>query len=225
MLRIRAVLLAASAATALCLPVSALAHSDSHGFAFGNDGDFDWAIVSDNNTSMSGQFDPGVLEDLKDRFGSHFLMIEDHRERYVITDRELFERAQRASQRIGRYGREIGEIARAQASLAMEKSRPKVKAAKLRVKQRELERKIDRAEREGEPTDDLERELEDVTIRLEATESASRSFARTDDERENLKRRRDDAKVRLHREVEKINDEMRDILRSAKTRRLAERVD
>ncbi|HYJ34411.1 MAG TPA: hypothetical protein VE326_14475 [Candidatus Binatia bacterium] len=226
----RAVALAASAALVLAAPALSLArgesHAKQHGYAYGNDGDdFTWAVVDGQSTSMSGQLDHPTLQDLKDRFGDRFLYIEDDEDGYVITDRAMVERARRATQRIGQYGREIGEIARTQVKLSMSEARPKLRRAELLREQAELRREIARAEREGEPTDRLERRLDRVTTRLEADEEVDRGFELSSDEKRDLTRRRDEAKARLHEAVEQVNREMRDILRDAKGRRIAEPVD
>ena len=231
---IRAAAVAASVVLILAAPSLSRAHGDSHanshakdhGFAYGNHGDdFTWAVVDGDNTSMSGQLDHPTLEQLRDRFGERFLYIEDDEDGYVITDRAMVERARRATQRIGRYGREIGEIARTQAKLSLSESRPKIRRAELLREQAELRREIDRAERQGEPTDRLERRLDRVTSRLEVEDQVYRVFALSSDEKRDLTRRRDEAKARLHEAVEQVNREMRDILRDAKDRRIAEPVD
>lgn len=226
---IRAVALAASAALALSVPCLSLAHEEDHGaqhgFAYGHDDDFTWAIFDEGSTSMSGQLDPETIETLKDRFGNRFLYIEEDEDGYVITDRALVERARRASRRIGQYGREIGEIAATQAKLSMSEARPKMRRAELLLEQAELRRKIDRAERRGDDTEELERKLDRVTTTLEATDQAYRGFELSSEEKRDLTKRRDRAKTRLHEAVERTNGEMRDILREAKSRRIAERVD
>ena len=228
--RIRRAALAAAAALVLAAPSLVFAHGDSHakqhGFAYGNHGDdFTWAVVDGGATSMSGQLDHPTLEQLKDRFGERFLYIEDDEDGYVITDRAMVERARRATERIGRYGREIGEIARTQAKLSLSDARPKMRRAELLREQAELRREIDRAERQGEPTDRLERRLDRVTTRLEVEDQVYRGFELSSDEKQDLTRRRDEAKARLHEAVEQVNREMRDILRDAKDRRIAEPVD
>ncbi|HTM00729.1 MAG TPA: hypothetical protein VL503_06355 [Candidatus Omnitrophota bacterium] len=227
---IRAAALAALAALVLAAPSLSPAHGDSHasqhGYAYGNDrDDFTWAVVDGGNTSMSGQVDHPTLDQLKDRFGERFLYIEDDEDGYVIIDRAMVERAHRATERIGRYGREIGEIARTQAKLSLSEARPKIRRAELLREQAELRREIDRAERQGEPTDRLERRLDRVTTRLEVEDQVYGGFALSSDEKQDLTRRRDEAKARLHEAVEQVNREMRDILRDAKERRIAEPVD
>jgi hypothetical protein len=182
---IRAVALAASAVLALSIPSLSLAHGNphakEHGFAYGTEDEFTWAIIDGGSTSMSGQLDHDRIETLKDRFGDRFLYIEDDDDGYVITERALVERARRASRRIGRYGREIGEIASTQAKLSLSEARSRMR---------------------GE-----------------------RGFELSSEEKRDLTKRRDLAKTRLHEAVEQINEEMRDILREAKSRRIAERVD
>lgn len=180
---IRAVALAASAVLALSSPTLSFAHGETHapehGFAYGNDDEFTWAIIDGGSSSMSGQLDSETIETLKDRYGDRFLYIEDDENGYAITDRTLVERARRASKRIGEYGREIGEIARTQAKLSLSEARPRFR----------------------------------------------RGFELSTGEKRDLTKRRDRAKARLHEAVEQTNEEMHEILREAKSRRIAELVD
>jgi len=222
--RIRAVMLAAGLVLTLAAP-AARADNFSSGYGFGNDDDFAWTIVSGDNTSMSGQLDQEKLDDLKDRFGSRFLYIEDKDQGWVITNRGLIDRAQRASQRIGKYGREIGEMARASAKLALDARRPNREIGRLREERRELRREIDRAERNGDSTDELEKELFKVNVAIQANEGMAQSWKLSSEERDDLTRRREAASAKLREAVREIHQEMRDILQDARERHLAERVD
>lgn len=222
--RIRTVLLAAGLALTLIAPAALAGHHSSR-FGFGDDDDFSWTIVAGDNTSMSGQLDPEKLDDLKDRFGSRFLYIRDKDQGWVVTNHEMIERAQRASERIGRYGREIGEMARASAKLALEARRPTRDIARLREERRELRREIERAERNGDATDDLEQELFQVNIAIQANEGIAQNWKLSSEERDDLTRRREAASAKLHEAVREIHQEMRDILQDARERHLAEPVD
>src|SRR6185503_14215308 len=93
--------------------VSAANHE--HGYSFGSDDNLGWAIVSDDNTSMSDMSTLDSMDDLKSEFGDEFLYIRLGKDRYVIRDRALMRRAQEAARPMQEAGREIGEIARAQA--------------------------------------------------------------------------------------------------------------
>lgn len=228
--RVRAVLVAASAVFALSIPSLSFArddtHAKEHGFSYGTDDDgLTWAVVDGSGTSMSGQLDHATIETLRDRFGDRFLYIEDDEGGYGITDRGLVARARRASERIGRYGREIGELARTQARLSISEVRPKMRRGELLREQAELRREIDRAERDGEPTEALQRRLDRVTARMEAEDHVDRSLELSSEEKRDLTRRRDRAKTRLQEAVRQMNEEMRDILSTAKERHLAEPVD
>jgi len=233
--RIRAVAIAGFALFVLALPVLVAAHSDSHksksshrsnhSFSFGDDDDFGWSIVTDGgSTTMSG-LDSRDIEDLKDRFGDEFLVIRDHDERFVITDSDMIDRAQRTTRRISEYGREIGELARAQAKLALAGMSTRRDVERLREKRRELQRELDRAEREGEDTDALDHQLMSLDIQIQVHQSMARNNRLSSEERRDLERQRDKASESLRREVKKIEADMRDILREAISRGLAERVD
>jgi hypothetical protein len=226
---IRAVALAAAAVLAVSIPTLSFAHDESHGTehgdSYGTDDGFTWAIIEGDNSSMSGQLDHDLIEKLKDRFGDRFLYVEDDEDGYVITDRALVERAHRASRRIGQYGREIGEIARTQVRLTLSESRPKIRRAELLREQAELRREIDRAEQRGDDTEALERRLDRLTTKLEVSDPVDQGFQLSAEEKQDLTKRRDHAKARLREAVKQTNDEMHSILREAKSRRIAERVD
>lgn len=216
--------LLAVAVVAVALPSAAVARSSSHSMSFGTDDEFAWAIISDQHQSMSGGIDMD-LEELKDQYGDRFLVVRDGDERYVITDEGLVRRAERSASEIRKYGTEIGEIARTQARLSLSENRQDKSIAKLSKRRKALEKAIEVSERRRESTDDLEQDLFRIRVEMQALEGVQRGFALTSDERDDLSRRRDVAKERLQRGVRRIQRDMREILETAKSRGLAERVD
>ena len=112
------------AAAILCLAVPG--SSSAYSYAYGSDRDeedsFSWAIIAGGNTSMSNMRDLDSIDDLKDQFGDEFLYIRDGKDRYVISDPGMVERALEASKEIRKYGKEMGKLARAQARLAVDES-------------------------------------------------------------------------------------------------------
>jgi hypothetical protein len=170
------------AAAILSLAVPGTSSADS--YAYGSDQDeedsFGWAIISGENTSMSDMRDLDSMDDLKDRFGDEFLYIRDGKDRYVISDPGMVERALEASQQIRKYGKEMGKLARAQARIAVDES---------------LQSWGGRGDR------------------LSASE------------KKELRRRSDEASKRLQQGVRRVQRDMHEILKAAKSRGLAERLD
>ena len=230
----RIVIAFAAAALAVVPPALTRAHSADHGsmhgdadhgFAYGDDEDFGWAVVSGDQTSMSGALDHGTLESLKERFGDDFLVVDDGGHRFVITDEKMLDRAQEAARDLQKYGREIGVIARTQARLALGGARPDRRIERLERRRAAVEREMRDEERRGESTDDLEIDLMQLQAQLDALKGIQKGFALTDDQRGDLTRRKEEAEDRLRRCVRKIHDEMKDILKEAKSRHLAEPVE
>lgn len=108
-----------AAALSIALPASFSAGS---GYSYGTDSDQEhgvsWAVVTDQGTSLSETDEFDSLEDLKAEFGPEFLYVRDGRDRYVIRDEELVARAERAQERMQKYGKEVGEAARAKVKAA-----------------------------------------------------------------------------------------------------------
>ena len=224
---------AAAAVLALALPSMSGAHSKSHAtsavhenhtYSFGDDDDFHWAIISDDGMNLSGHFDRDLIEELKERHEEPFLLIGEDDEAYLITDEDLVERAQRAGQRIREHATVIGALARAQARLSLGDSRLDRRVEKLERKRKALKKSIRDAERQGDSTDELEQELFQVKVALQALEGVERGFALTSKERDELIEQRDEASQRLRRAVDGIKREMREIAKTAKSRGLAERI-
>lgn len=227
---------AAVAVCALALPSLSDAHrtshakpavhdSQNHSMSFGDDDDFHWAVIADEGASMSGHFDSDLIEELKERYEKPFLLIGEDDRNYLITDEELVERAQRAGQEIRKHAGEIGDLARAQARLSLGEAGLDKRTDKLEKKVRVLRKSIRDAVRRGDPVDDLEQELFQAKVALRALEGVNRSFTLTSRERDELVEQRDRASKRLQRAVDGIKREMRDILKEARSRGLAERLD
>jgi hypothetical protein len=215
-------------ATAACFvlaPTTSTAHSNSHGPYQDDKQGFGWALISGGNSSMSDMQDLDSIEDLKSRFGDDFLYIREGRDHFVIRDRKLVERAREAASQIQRHGKEIGKLARAEAALALSGSRVTRREAKLEALQSKLESRIERAERRGDPTEELERELDAVNRELDSVESDDARERLTGTERSKLSAQRDEAREGLERAVREIERDMREILRVAKQKHLAEPLD
>lgn len=231
----RIVIAFAAAALAVVPPTLTRAHSNdpgvahgdaNHGFSYGDQEDFGWAIVSGDDVSSSGWPDRPLLDSIKERVGDEFLVVSDHDLRFLITDEKLVERAQDAARDLQKYGREIGVLARAQARLALGDARQDRQIARLERRRARLEQELrDDRDRGDESMEELDQELMQVKVELHALESVQRSLALTSDDRKDLTKRRDEASERLRRAVRQINDAMRDILKEAKERHLAEPVE
>src|SRR2546426_12094838 len=106
--------LAMAVLTLAAIPANASAGRYTYGLD--NDRDYlGWAIVSHDNTSMSGLDDLDSVERLESDFGEEFLYIRLGSDRYVIRDRSLIARAQDAAKPMHEAGRVVGKIARARA--------------------------------------------------------------------------------------------------------------
>jgi len=199
------------------------AHEDS-GTAFGYDGDFGWSIVRDKGETNSGQIDRDLMRDLKDRYATPFLIISDKSDRYVITDEKLVHRAEDSAEEIQKYGKEIGEIAGAEAKLALSDTRHDSQKSEIERKRKSLEEEIRSGNPDRERLDDIENELFQLRIELHALEGVERGSRLTAEERDDLKERRAVAKKRLQVGIDRINEEMREILDTAKERGLAKKI-
>jgi hypothetical protein len=216
-------------ALAACLALGSPVPSSAYSYAFGNghddDGDLGWAIVSDGNTQSSDLSDQAILDDLKDHYGDDFLYVRDGKSQYVIRDPRLVERARASSSEIGKYGREIGKLARAQAALALDNLGMPGQRRTLERTMRDLDREIARSERRGEPTAGLERARDRIQKEIDSLPDEGRSARMSPAERENLTRQSEEAQRHLHDAVQKLRRDIRDILREAKERGKAEKLD
>jgi len=143
-----------AAALSIALPA---AFSAGGGYSYGTDSDkehgLSWAVVTDQGTILADLDELDALEDLKAEFGPEFLYVRDGRDRYVIRDEELVTRAERAQERMAKYGKEVGEIARAKVKAAFAGE----EGAKQRTKS------IEHATRRlKEATKDMKREIREI---------------------------------------------------------------
>ena len=222
-------LFALAALFILISPVPSSADSSSHskhGYSFGfdDDEDFGWAVVMDGHNTSTNVGDWDVIDELKEKYDGDFLYVKDGKDQYVIRDPRLVERAQASGSEVGKYGKEIGTFARAQAKLALSSLGSSEQRRSLERAQRELEREIRHSERNGESTQGLKRALKHIQEEIDSLpdddhESLSAS------EREDLRRQSDEARKHLQDAVRKMRRDIRDILREAKERGKAEKLD
>lgn len=210
---------------ALCLFVAALAlaHPPSHAKGY-RDSDLSWAIIDDDHNHSSNLDELEEIEDLKSRFGDTFLYIRDGKERYVITDPALVRRAEEASHRIGDHAKEIKTIAKAQAKVAVSHAQGVRARAKLESIEAQLEAKVESRELRGEEADELREALDRVREDLEEIEAGNEPRPLTRSEEQELERRREEAHAELDKAIREMRSEIRDILKDAKQKGLAERV-
>ena len=181
-----------------------------------------WMIVDHDNTSMSSMRDLDDLEGLKRTFGDEFLFVRDGEDRYVIRDRALVKRAWDAQRPVGEAGRKIGRAARAHAIEALSGWSDQADQVRQARKIEKLSRKIDRAEARGESGPEIEREREQLK-RAAGNGSDDRKAVEHDSPRARARER--DADVDLDRAIKNMKREVREILREAKSRHVAERVE
>ena len=91
--------------------------------------------------------------------------------------------------------------------------------------ERELEREIERSEREGESTQGLKRALGHIREELKALPDEDENTGLSASERDDLRRQSDEARKHLQDAVRKMRRDIRDILREAKERGKAEKLD
>src|SRR2546429_301353 len=108
MSRNHVVLVALAFLATVLLPARASANSNSYGFDTDRDR-FGWAIVSDGNSTTTDLDDQEAFDRLKEEFDGDFLFLREGDDRYVVRDRGLIERAQRAAAPVNEAGRELGE--------------------------------------------------------------------------------------------------------------------
>ena len=207
------------------LPAGALAGKYAYGFDDKERDRLGWALVSGDNTSMSDMSDLDSMDKLKSEFGDEFLYIRLGGDRYVIRDRSLMTRAHDALRPMQEAGREIGVIARAHAEQAMEGSQDARERAKLARRIAKLSGKIAQRVSRGETTEDLEREQERIQRQLEDLRDDSRDELASRHEEQEQDARDRAASERMGKAARRLNQEMRDILRDAKSRHLTKRVD
>ena len=226
--------LALAVLVALVSPVPSSAHSHAgvHAYSYGYqrghqaDDDFGWAVVSGGDAHTSDLDDTDILERLKDRYDGDFLYVRDGKEHYVIRDPRLVARADQSCDEIRKYGKEIGQLARAQAKLALAGLQFSGQRRSLERAARELEREIARNERHGDSTEGLERALRHIRDEIEDLPDEDHATSgMTAKERADLERQSRDAQEHLQGAVKKMRQDIRDILREAKEKGKAEKID
>ena len=215
----------AMVAIASLIATPSSARGRNQGQDFNEDGDFSWTVISPDGQAMASQLYRDRIDEWKDRFGEEFLIIRDGEHKYVIADKELFQRAKRASGEIRKHSSEIGAYANAQARLSMAEMRTDERQAELKERRRQIEREIQDRERRGRSTDALDQKLLAVTSELQALRSMQTQNRLSPDEKRALRRRSDEASERVQRVVDRINQEMRSIYETAKSRNLAHPVE
>jgi len=223
MSRNHVVLVGLAILTSIFLPPAASAKDSSISFDTDRDG-FGWAIVSGENTSMSDMDDLDSFDNLKEKYGDEFLFLREGDNRYVIRDRGLMERAQRAEKPVNDAGRELGESVTLQAQEALGNSKDARERARLARSIGRLSRQIARAERRGDDTEDLERDLDKLQRQLDDMEESSRDQKMTSREKMKIKTGSEESSRHLKHATHHLKQEMRDILHDAKARHLAEPV-
>ena len=224
MSRNHVVLAALAFLATVLLPAAASAKSYSYGYDTDRDR-FGWAIVSDGNNTTSDLEDNEALDKLKEEYDGDFLFLREGDDHYVIRDRGLIERAQRAARPVNDAGRELGEAVRVQVSEALGSSKDGRERARLARSIARQSREIARAERRGDDTENLERDLDKLQRQLDDMEESSRDQKLTIREKTKIKTRSEEASRHLKDATKHLKYEMRDILRDAKARHLAEPVD
>lgn len=222
----------AAALVVVAAPTPAAArheHSTSHAYGFHHgehqDDDFGWMIVTDETTRMSDMSGLESLDELRDRYGDNFIYFRDDDDRYVVRDPELIDRADRAGLKVKMYGKELGMLARVKVQGAMGSRKLAKKMAALGRRQAELGQEIARRSMNGEPTERLERDLEELSEEMESLREKLHAGEATVSETRELERRSEALSRRIEKAAREAEEEMRDILHDAKARRLAKRVN
>jgi hypothetical protein len=215
-------LLAAAALSTTTIPRAASAGS----FAFGYDNhELAWALTTDGNTSMSSLEDKDSFNKLKDEYGDDFLYIRDGEDRYVIRDRGLMARAKAAAKPVGEAGREIGAVAGMRVREALGNAHEGRDRARIARRIGRISSKIARLSRDGEDTEDLEREQAELQRQLADLTGEARDRGKARQADSEIEERSERASRRMNDAVRHMRKEMRAILRDAKSRHLAEPVE
>jgi len=192
--------------------------------AQGNE-DFGWTIISGKSQANMGQLSPRMIQDLRHRYGDRFLVIRDGEESYVITDEALVRRGEDIASEIRNYQPEIGDMAQAEARLSLSKQNHEEQKDALKERRKKILTAIEVNERNGRPTEDLERELFQATVQLQAIRGLEENSRLSAGEEKKLVRQRERASARVKVGTDRINREMRELLDMAKSRGLAEQLE
>jgi hypothetical protein len=229
-------LLAATVVLASAPPSPAVGHerssSHSEGYSYSyrasddRDDDFGWVIVSDDvNTSAADSRDLEKLDELKDRFGDDFLYIRDGKDHYVITDEELVARGRRAALSMKYYGKQLGMLARERAEGARGSAKYAKKMAAIGRLQADLGRELARRSVNGESTEKLRREMDDLTEQMDELRADLQKSRNTQDDSGEMDHRIQDLSEKVRKAAREAEEEMHDILHDAKADHLAKRVN
>ena len=192
--------------------------------AEGNE-DFGWTIISGKSQANMGQLSPRMIQDLRHRYGDRFLVIRDGEESYVITDEALVRRGEDIASEIRNYQPEIGDMAQAEARLSLSKQNHEEQKDALKERRKKILTAIEFNERNGRPTEHLERELFQATVQLQAIRGLEENSRLSAGEEKKLVRQRERASARVKVGTDRINREMRELLDMAKSRGLAEQLE
>jgi len=185
---------------------------------------FGWTLVSGKSQSNMGDVSPNRINELRHRYGRRFLAIQDGDEMYVITDKALVRRGEDTTMVIHEYQPDIADMAQAEAQLSLSEQNHEDEKAELRARRKEIRKSIDDNERRGRSTEDLEQELFQADVQLQAIRGIEESSRLTDQEKRKLTRQRDKASVKVKVGTDRINRGMRELLEDAKGAGKAERV-
>ena len=175
-------------------------------------GEMGWILVTDGATSMSDLADQESIEELRVRFGSPFLVLHQGNARFVVRDRGLIDRAERAVYAIKVYGKETAMLATFQARGALGSAKRARKASAL------AKRPAPGGSR-GDSDDRLQREFEALIHEMEVLEASSRR-GEVSGETHELDLRSKALSRRLQQAVRGGRREMRQIFDDAKERHL-----
>ncbi len=205
-----------------------VASAGSYHYGFDNDDKdkerFGWALVRDGHNSSSdlGSED---MDEIKDRYGDTFLYIRDGDERWVIRDRGLMRRAEGSLKPIEEAGREIGHAVGAKVGYSMSRTHGSREKARVARQISRLDSRIARLSERGEDTEQLERDRQELQEKLEELKNDRRQ-RHDDEEREaELDAATERASRHMREATRKLNKDLRDILREAKSRHLADSVE
>ena len=204
------------------LPSHAFAANYNYGFDTDAKDPFGWALVRDGHTSSS---DLNGLDEIKDRYGDDFLYIRDGGERWVIRDNRLMKRAEEDMKPIQDAGREIGAAVGAKVGYSMRRSQGTRERARLERRISRLESRIERDSERGEDTKDMEQEMEGLQRQLDQMKEDRWRRHQSDEREADLDAATERASRHMRDATRKLRQDLRDILREAKNRHLAEPVE
>jgi len=222
---------------ALALSAAAVAYGSDHSHT--NEYDYDyshgsdrhgrdslsWAIVSPDHNSTTNLDEMESLDQLKEKYGDEFLYVRQGGERYVIQDKGLMKRAEDAAKPMQEAGRELGEAVSQQVKEALAYTHHSPEEAELYREQARLTRQIVRRSLHGESTDDLEREQDRVSREIEKLSDDRAQEAEDNADRVNRSEKTRAATKKVQEAARHVHEEMRAILRDAKSRNLAKRIN